>query len=224
MNRLRWIPFLLAVAANLIGIAVGQTTVSSVAQVLLMPTLLLAARNIGRLGVAALLLAWLGDTVPRFLSGDPGLLALIGFFLASQVLWLLALWRYRHDGLWPRTWGQLWAEPHRWWTLAYVLYPLVMVAVVVPRAGWLGTAVVAYALAVVLMAYVATGLGLWGTVAGISYVVSDSLLALRLFGFWPTTPTVSFAVMATYTLAQGLLVLSLGRKRRASVSESLRAS
>lgn len=74
MNRLRWIPFLLAVAANLIGIAVGgQTTVSSVAQVLLMPTLLLAARNIGRLGgVAALLLAWLGDTVPRFLSGDPG--------------------------------------------------------------------------------------------------------------------------------------------------------
>lgn len=214
MRWVRWIPFLLAVAANLIGIATGQLVVSNIAQILLMPTLLLAAWNIGTVAVIAVALAWLGDTVPKFLTDPASLLTLIGFFLASQVAWLVALWPHRHDGLWPRTPRELWREPQRWWTLAYVIYPIAMVAIVVPRAGWLGAAVVAYAIAVVLMAYAATGLGVWGVVAGIAYIVSDSLLALRLFGIWPTTPTVSFAVMATYSMAQALLVLALGRKRR----------
>lgn len=205
-------------AAMTVLVAVGIThlaaqwfrigPVAEVTQVLLMPLLALAlwagtAAPRGllvRLALIALGFSWLGDTIPRFVGGEPGFLGMLGSFLIAQLLYAVAFWPWRH-GSWLR-------RPRA--VLIYLLVALLIVALSALGAGRLLPAVLVYAVAICAMALLATGLGRLGAIGGAVFVVSDSLIALDAFGVL-TLPAHSVWVMTTYLAAQVLLVFAVRR-------------
>lgn len=191
---------------HLLAQLLGSALVADITQVLLMPLLAAALwKGAGpprgflvRLTLLALGLSWLGDTIPRFLDGEPGFLGMLGSFLGAQVVYSIA---FR-----PRWRRSLLVRP-----LAVLPYLLVAAAVVVlsdPGAGALLPAVIVYAGVLCTMALLATGLGKLGGLGGAMFVVSDSLIALDAFGTL-TLPAHSVWVMATYLAAQVMLVLAV---------------
>src|SRR5699024_10512217 len=100
---------ILAVVAlvHLTGQLAGPTLLAHSTQVLLMPALagvLLAGTTAPRgrlvhLVLVALLFSWLGDSVTRFTTGDTSFLLMVGFFLSAQLVYVVALWPYRHASL-----------------------------------------------------------------------------------------------------------------------------
>lgn len=86
--------------------------------------------------------------------------------------------------------------------------------VVLAGAGVLAPAVALYALALLTTASLATALGRAGWFGGALFILSDGLIAARSFaGF--DLPQQDVAVMATYIVAHGLLVLGVIRFLRA---------
>lgn len=172
-------------------------------QVLLMPLLALVLltgttsprSRLVRLVLVALVFSWLGDTVPRFLDGDAGFLAMVGCFLLAQLAYVVAFWPWRHRSV-----------AARWPLLApYVLALLVLLVLVGREAGALLAPVVVYGTALTAMAVLATGLGRVAGVGGAIFMVSDSLIALEAFADLEL-PAHGFWVMLTYVLGQALLV------------------
>jgi hypothetical protein len=92
------------------------------------------------------------------------------------------------------------------WTVAYVLWWLLMMMVLGPHTGSLLAAVGAYG--VVLAGTAATSAGCRATIAwgGAFFLASDSILAFRLFLPDAMPDWTSPAVMVTYTIGQGLIV------------------
>lgn len=182
---------------------------AGVTQVLLMPALALvlvagAARphsRLVRLALVALFFSWLGDTVPRFLGGEPGFLAMVAFFLVAQVVYAVAFWPWRE--------GSVLRRPPL--LVPYVIGVGALVVWVARDAGPMVVPVVAYGLAIVTMAVLATGLGIHGTVGGIVFMVSDAMIALRAFTGLDV-PLGGFWVMLTYVAAQALLLCAVLRK------------
>jgi uncharacterized membrane protein YhhN len=194
--------------AHLAAQLVGSTLVAAVTQVLLMPLLALALwagtgaprDRLVRLALLALGFSWLGDTIPRFVEGETGFLGMLGSFLLAQLVYAAAFWPLRRRSLLARPW----VAP------AYPLVAVVVIVLSAPGAGVLLPAVVVYAAVICAMALLASGLGRLGTVGGAVFVVSDSLIALDAFGAL-TLPAHPVWVMATYLLAQVLLVLAVRR-------------
>lgn len=199
--------FLAAVAAVHLGAQVANhAPTAGATQVLLMPAAAVvlvtgtrAPRGpLVRLGLVALFFSWLGDTAPRLVDGDAAFLAMVGFFLVAQVVYAIAFWPYRHRSVLRRP---------------LLLLPYLAAAVVIgglcaPTAGALLPAVIVYAIAIVAMAVLATGLGRLAAIGAAVFVVSDSLIALSSFGVL-TVPGHGFWVMATYIAAQLMLVLAI---------------
>lgn len=191
---------------HLLAQLVGSTVVAGVTQVLLMPLLALALWRgtrsprgpLVRLTLLALGFSWLGDTIPRFVDGDPGFLGMLGSFLLAQLVYAVAFW--------PRRSRSLLARPRA--ALPYLLVAVAVVALSAPGAGVLLLAVVVYAAAICAMALLATGLGRTAGIGGAVFVVSDCLIALDAFEVL-TLPAHSVWVMATYLTAQVLLVLAV---------------
>nr|WP_281065163.1 lysoplasmalogenase [Brachybacterium sacelli] len=151
-----------------------------------------------RLALGALGLSWLGDSAPRLAPESLSFLVMVAFFLGAQVVYALAFWPYRHRCLLTRP---VLATP-------YLLAAAAIVLVCAPSAGVLLPAIAVYSAAIVMMAVLASGLGRLGTVGGAVFVVSDSLIALDVFGVL-TLPAQGFWVMITYLLAQLLLMLAV---------------
>lgn len=190
--------------------AVGADRVADLSQMTLMPALagvLLRATEpprtpVVRWTLGALGCSWLGDTVPRYLPQDSAaqLGAMLGSFTLAQLAYLAAFRPWRLRSVLARPWG---AAP-------YVLLAVAVVALCAPGAGPLLPAVVLYAGLLAAMAALATGLGLLGMIGGASFLVSDALIALRVFGVLDP-PGQGVAVMATYLAAQALLVAAVIR-------------
>lgn len=172
-------------------------------QVLLMPALaavLMTAAprplsRLVRLALLALFFSWLGDTVPRFVEGDGGFLAMVGFFLLAQVVYAVAFWPWRDRSVLRRP--ALLAP--------YVVGVLALVGYVGAHAGSMIAPVTVYGIALATMAVLATGLGRVAAVGGLVFMLSDSLIALRAFAGLDL-PASGFWVMLTYVAAQALLV------------------
>lgn len=192
----RWLLYAAVVAIQLSALWLGATRVSVPAQVLLMPTLALAALA-ARPGplrtwtLIALFFSFLGDALPQVVPEPWTFLAMLGAFLVAHVAWILGLWRVR--------------PPRPWLLIVYLAAAVAVVAWTLPGAGVLAPGVVAYAAALMATAVLASGLGWSGVLGGAMFVLSDSLIAVQSF----TTFTFSHhdvAVMATYAAAHGLLV------------------
>ncbi|MEJ6490230.1 lysoplasmalogenase [Leucobacter sp. USCH14] len=149
--------------------------------------------------LAALAFSWLGDGAatffPMFDSELPMMLACFGI---AHLAYIVLLWRVR--GVARRRLPA--------WSLVYVIAYLVLLALLLPHTKSLSIPVMAYGLVLVGTAALATRCGsviAWG---GAFFLLSDAILAFRLFVPGSTTWT-SGVVMLTYTIGQGLLAYGI---------------
>lgn len=199
--------FLVTVIIHLLGqLFSPHAVITEATQVLLMAFLapvLWVSTNAPRsrfvkIALLALFFSWLGDTLPRFLDGDAGFLAMIAGFLLAQICYMIAFWPYRDRSILKRP---VLIAP-------YVAVAIGLVALCADGAGSLLLPVILYAAVIVGMAILATGLGAYATVGAIIFLVSDALIALRAFADF-TLPAHGFIVMLTYVLGQSLLIYSI---------------
>lgn len=158
-----------------------------------------------RLGAMALLLAailfsWLGDGAATFfpMFEDELPMMLLCFGLA-HVGYVLLMWRGR--GI-PRRKFPVWA-------LIYAVAYAGLMVVLIPRAGGLAVPVAIYGLLLAGTAAMASRCGpviAWG---GFWFLVSDAILAFRIFVPEAMPAWTSGAVMLTYTLGQGLIAFGI---------------
>lgn len=182
---------------------------SDITQVLLMPLLaagVLAATRSPRSRLVKLLLlslffSWLGDALPRLMSGDAGFLTMVGFFLLAQFVFIAALWPYRKSSVLG---SPVFLVP-------YVAFFVMLLAVCGPKAGGLLGPVIVYGLALMSMAILSTGLGTLAGFGGAIFFVSDALIAIRSFGDI-RLPEHGFLIMSTYIAAQLLLAIAFVRQ------------
>lgn len=191
-------------------------------KLLLMPALALAAvwasasirpwpRGAMALLLAAVLLSWLGDGAavffPMFEDELPMMLLCFGL---AHVGYVVLLWRARGVAV----------RPFPRWALGYAAAYVVLMALLLPRTGSLTIPVAIYGVLLVATAAMTSRCGpviAWG---GLWFLVSDGILAFRIFAAEVMPAWTSGAVMLTYTLGQGLIVcgvvMALARRSRRS--------
>ena len=144
--------------------------------------------------LAAIALSWLGDGAGTFFRTDDELPLMLLFFGLAHVAYIVLFWRYLHRRRFP------------WWALIYAGWWVGMLSVLWPYTGTLLPAVAAYGLVLGGTAALAARchpLVAWG---GAFFLLSDTVLALRLFLPFDLPHWTSPLVMLTYTLGQGLIV------------------
>lgn len=207
-----WLPFAAlfgAVSAfHLVSQLLEHNSASSWSQILLLPSLMLCVlmasqpprTRLVRLLLLAQFFSWMGDALPRFMHGDAGFLTMVVFFLAAQVVFVVAFAPYWRTSVlrFPL------------WLLVYAFALGGLIILCGPHAGVLLTPVIFYGLALTTMAVMSTGLGWLAGVGGAIFFVSDSLIALRSFGGYHL-PAHGFLIMLTYIAAQAILAWALVR-------------
>ena len=204
-----WVPYIVLaivhVAALALGSPVAAPTKLTLMPLLAVPVLAAAPRLRPRFTVglllAALLFSWLGDGAGTFFPGGPELPLMLLFFGIAHIAYIVLFVRCTPVRRMP------------WWALIYVAWWIGMLIILGPHTGGLFFAVAAYGLVLAGTAATATRgnpLIAWG---GAFFLLSDSILAFRLFlegmPAW-TSP----AVMLTYTLGQGLIIAGAIRALR----------
>ncbi len=208
------IAYLVVAVIDVVGEAFDITTLIWVAKPLLMPLLMawlvVSVRGAGGLDrslrwlAVGIGFAWIGD-LALMGSGDLFFLGGIGGFLAMQVCYLMAFLRIPGLGL------------VRAWKIAAVPYLLIWVGLnllVSAGVGALRIPVMVYSAVALAMALAALDLVLrvprnlgwrvaWGALV---FVLSDALIAVTAFGPLTATPLTSALIMATYAIAQAMIV------------------
>ncbi|MFI1194505.1 lysoplasmalogenase family protein [Micromonospora sp. NPDC020750] len=187
----RLIPFGVAAAVELVGVATDSTVLQWLAKPLLAPLLLLWLLRSGRRfdGFAlGLVFATAGD-VALLLPDEPAFLVGMGFFLGAQVSFIVTFTRHRRPPV-AVVAGYL------------VLWALANVVLWGPL-GELRLPVLGYSLALCLMAAAAAGVSARAAVGGAFFLVSDLLIGLDAAG--TTLPGHGLLVMSTYSTALLLL-------------------
>ena len=206
------IPFLPYAAVSVVHVAAlfADHPIAEPTKLLLMPALALAAvwatvwppirpspRGAMALLLGAVLCSWLGDGAavffPMFADELPMMLLCFGL---AHVGYLVLMWRARGVAV----------RGFPLWALGYVAAYAVLMVVLLPRTGSLTAPVAVYGLLLVGTAAMASRCGpviAWG---GAWFLVSDGILAFRIFAPELMPDWTSGAVMLTYTLGQGLIV------------------
>lgn len=190
-------------ALNVIGVFTDSTWLANGTKPLLMPLLLaylLAALDGRRSQLTtwvkrALVFSWLGDLL---LMGDGELFFALGLlgFLGAQICYISGFRPFLSQ-------GTLRGRP--WLILPYLIYGVVLLALLMGDLGPLLVPVLIYSLALLTMAVLALGLSPLTGLGGALFLVSDSLIALTALsdrlgdsaGDW---------IMPTYILGQLLIV------------------
>ena len=205
-SRVPSVPFLpvaIVGVVHLVAILLGMHELVVWTKPLLMPALAIglvwaAPRFSGAvlLGLVALLLSCAGDVTLRwFVIG-------LGCFLLAHVAYLVLFVRHLAVGRMPR------------WVFLYAVWFVVLLAILVPHTGSLVVPVVLYGAVLCTMAVVAARCGAVVAWGGALFVASDSLLSVKLFLPEVHLPLADFCIMATYTVAQTLIVIGLVRYER----------
>lgn len=143
--------------------------------------------------LAAIILSWLGDGAGAFFPTGWELPLMLLFFGLAHIAYIVLFARVLRVRRMP------------WWTLVYAAWWVAMIIVLGPHTGALLPAVAAYGLVLGGTAAFAARCHPLVAIGGVFFLISDTVLAFRLFLFdmpaW-TSP----AVMLTYTLGQGLIV------------------
>lgn len=158
------------------------------------------ARGAVLLLVASVLLSWLGDGAATFFPMfDDELPMMLLCFGLAHVGYVLLMWRAR--GVAVRGFPA--------WALAYAVAYAVLMVLLVPRTGALTVPVMIYGLLLVATAAMASRCGpviAWG---GAWFLVSDAILAFRIFAPEAMPAWTGGAVMLAYTAGQGLIVAGI---------------
>ena len=203
-------------AANVVGAATDATALADATKPLLMPLLLVwvlvASRGAGsdrvlrwlEAGIAA---AWLGDLLLMG-EGDLWFAGGLAAFLVMQLCYLRSITLIPGPGL-VRAW--------RIAIVPYVLLWLALNALVLPGAGDMRIPVLVYSTVIIVTAVAALDLVLrvprplgWRVAFGaLVFVLSDALIAMTAFGPLSPAPAWSAVIMATYVVAQAMIVTGL---------------
>ena len=223
--RRTWIafaPYALVSVAHVGALAAGATAVAAPTKLALMPLLALAfvwaARAVAwstahTLLLVALALSWLGDGAGTFFPWAPTLPMMLLFFGLAHLCYIPLFWRLLAVRRVP------------WWAGAYGAWWLVLVAVLVPvilsRIGGapLAVAVALYGLVLGATAVAASRCHPIIALGGALFLVSDTILAFRLFVPESMPAWTSPLVMATYCAGQGLIaagVVVVARRKAAA--------
>lgn len=215
----RLVPFLPYVIVSIVHVAArfAESPIDAPTKLLLMPTLALAVVWAGAglraaaalsLLLAAILFSWLGDGAATFFPMLPDELpAMLACFGLVHVAYLVLMWGGR--GIAVRRLPL--------WSLVYVAAYVVLLVVLLPRAGALAIPIAIYGLLLVGTAGVASRCGTLVAWGGGWFLVSDAILSLRIFLPEAMPGWTSGLVMLTYTLGQGLLaygIVAALRRRR----------
>lgn len=197
----RWFVVFLTVAGlHLVGQLTGLTLLHLTTKPLLMPALLawfltVTPRSRLRTLVAVGLgWSWLGD-LGLMPSGEGWFLAGLGAFLVAQLTYAVAFWPSRRDSVFARP----------LLTLPYLAVLAGLLAALWGDLGDLRVPVTVYAVVIVTMAMLATGIDRLVGVGAALFVASDALIALDTLAGAVRLPVHGFWVMLTYLAAQLLI-------------------
>lgn len=144
--------------------------------------------------LAALLFSWLGDGAGALFPGGPELPLMLGFFGLAHIAYILLFARFLARRRLPL------------WTLVYAAWWVAMILILGPHTGSLLVAVALYGLVLAGTAAFAGRCHPVVAVGGGFFLLSDTILAFRLFLPEALPAWSSPAVMLTYTLGQGLII------------------
>lgn len=204
-----FVPYIVLSVIHVSALTVRDTDVSAPTKLTLMPLLVLAVAwglwgrgpHVRRgsppavviLLMAALLFSWLGDGAGTFFPFAPELPMMLLCFGIAHLCYIWLFWRH------------VAVRRLSWWTLGFVAWWVLLAVVLVPLAGGLVAALMAYGVVLGSTAALATRcnvLVLWG---GLLFLASDTILAFRIFAPELLPGWSSPAVMLTYTAGQGLI-------------------
>ena len=208
----------LVAITHLVAQLFGATMLAEGSQVLLIPALagvvwsagLLPARAWStRVYALALLLSWLGDSLPRLVDGETSFIVMVAVFLLAQVCFSATY------VLLTRSWPAVLVMA------AYVLVFGALYLLCAPGAGGLLPLVAAYGLLLVTAGALSSTVSLITGIGGAVFVVSDALIALHRFVPGYAVPQHDFLVMFTYIGAQLLIAYGLLRRAQAGTGQHL---
>ncbi len=114
-----------------------------------------------------------------------------------------------------------------WWTILYAALVVVLAISLWPRLGDLQLPVAVYGVVLALTAMTSARVNAVTAVGGAAFLLSDSLLALRMF--WPDAidavvrdPWQDFAIMLLYCLGEGLIAVGAMRRLGGSAQATMR--
>ena len=195
-------PYVVAAVIHVVLLAV-ESPFAVPTKLLLMPFLAAAViparrlvpRSAGVLIAIALLFSWLGDGAGVFFPTAPELPLMLAFFGVAHLAYIALFVRRLARRRMP------------WWALVYAAWWIAMMAALAPHTGSLLVAVAAYGLLLAGTAAFSTRCHPMVAVGGAFFLASDSILAFRLF-LPDALPAISSpAVMLTYTIGQGLIIV-----------------
>jgi alkenylglycerophosphocholine/alkenylglycerophosphoethanolamine hydrolase len=206
VRLLAFVPYAVVSLIHLAALTVGAGWAGPT-KVLLMPALLLAVlahlprtRPIVVLWLGlGILFAWCGDVLFGMPGGIGFLLALGGFMLAHLAHLALFRWPLRRRGL-------------TWWAFAYLAWWLALILVLGPHLGALIVPVAIYGVVLGASAAFALGTNPVTAVGAFLFLVSDSILAFKLF--WPGFELwqQDAIIMLFYCTGQGLIAFGAVRQ------------
>jgi len=210
---LAFVPYSIVSLLHLAALLVGDDLLSTISKRLLMPALILAVviacfRPRGQpiaLITVALLLSWAGD-IMLGVPGDIGFLIGLGCFFLTHITYLvLFLSRLRVRRI-------------PWLVLGLLVWWVALLAVLAPHLGALLVPVAIYGLVLAASTSAAFACTVWVSAGGVLFLVSDTILAFKLFypGFslWEA----DFVIMLLYVAAQGFIIFGATRSRVTAAS------
>lgn len=198
-----FLPYI-AISATHVALLGLESPGAGPTKLLLMPLLalpvLVSLRRIRERAAQALILAalafsWLGDSAGALFPAAPEVPLMLLFFGIAHLAYITLFIRHLAVRRIP------------WWALVYAAWWVAMVTFVGPHAGGLLIAVAIYGLVLGATAAFSTRCHRLVAIGGAFFLASDTLLALRLFLPEPLPAWGSPAIMATYTIGQGLIIL-----------------
>lgn len=217
---LAFIPYVVVSNVHVIALAV-QSEIAAPTKLWLMPLLAVPVLLSLRLRplwaiallLAALLFSWLGDGAGALFPAGPELPLMLLFFGVAHLAYITLFAHTLRTRRMP------------WCALVYAAWWVAMIVVLGPRTGPLLIAVAAYGLVLGGTAALATRCHPVVTWGGVFFLLSDTILAFRLFLPDALPLWSSPAVMLTYTLGQGLIIagalITLGSTQRTGSSRVL---
>ncbi|MCS3444599.1 lysoplasmalogenase [Microbacterium phyllosphaerae] len=197
-----FIPYITASAIHVALLAL-ESPAAGPSKLLLMPLLaipvLVSARAIRSRAALALLLAaivfsWLGDSAGALFPDAPEVPLMLLFFGIAHLAYIALFIRHLRVRRMP------------WWALIYAGWWVAMLTFLGPHTGGLLIAVAVYGLILGATAALSTRCHPFVAVGGAFFLASDTLLALRLFLPDSLPDWSNPAIMATYTIGQGLII------------------
>lgn len=197
-----FVPYIVLSIVHVVALAVGSDAVAGPTKLTLMPLLAFAVvwglrpvrwTRATSLLIAAIGLSWLGDGAATFFPWAPTVPMMLLCFGLAHVCYIVLFWRALAVRRVPV------------WAAVYAVWWIGLLVILWPHVGGLLIPVAAYGLVLGGTAVAASRchpLVLWGSVF---FLLSDSVLAFRLFMPEVMPDWTSPLVMITYTLGQGLI-------------------